>query len=279
MKLIKRTEIDKPLYTYNLHIENDHNYVATGAVVSNCHQAKADVLRRLLTQNFANIPIRWGITGTIPKEDFNQHSLITSIGPVVNTVRASDLQEQGILSTCHIHICQFYDLMVFKKYPDEHRYLVTDKTRVQFMANMISKIATTGNTLVLVSLIDTGDMLQEMIADSVFIHGVVKSKDRKEEYDAFETENSKILIATYGVAAVGINIVSLYNVVLIEPGKSFVKVIQSIGRGLRKGFDKDHVDIWDFSSTCKFSKRHLTERKRYYKEANYKYTIQKLDWR
>lgn len=248
-------------------------------IVDETHQAKADVLRRLLTQNLGHVPIRWGLTGTIPKEDFNRESLLTSIGPVVNTVKASELQGRGILSTCHIHICQMYDTAVFKKYPDEHRYLTTSKDRVEYMANMISGISETGNTLVLVSLIDSGQMLRDMIPGSVFISGNVKTKDRKEEYDEFEEKNCKVLIATYGVAAVGINIISLYNLVLIEPGKSFVKVIQSIGRGLRKGFDKDHVDVWDFSSTCKYSKRHLTERKRYYKEANYKYTVQKLDWR
>lgn len=248
-------------------------------IVDEVHQAKANVLRNLLTQNLRNIPIRWGLTGTIPKEDFNKESLLTSLGPVVNTVKASELQEQGILSSCHIHICQLLDVLSFKKYPDELKYLVTNPDRVAYIAKMIEAISESGNTLILVSRIDTGEMLQSLIPGSVFISGNVKTKDRKDEYDTFKTENSKILIATAGVAAVGINIVSLYNLVLIEPGKSFVRVIQSIGRGLRKGFGKEHVDIWDISSTCKFSKRHLTERKRYYKEAHYKYSITKVDWR
>jgi len=247
-------------------------------IVDEVHQAKADVLRRLLTQNLRHIPIRWGLTGTIPKEDFNQQSLLTSLGPVVNTVKANELQEKGILSSCHIHIMQMIDTVAFSKYPDELKYLVTNYERVKFMASMIEAIADT-NTLVLVTRIDTGEMLQSMIPGSVFISGAVKTKDRKEEYDTFKTENSKILIATAGVAAVGINIVSLYNLVMIEPGKSFVRVIQSIGRGLRKGFGKEHVDIWDFTSTCKFSKRHLTERKRYYNDAHYKFSIKKIDWR
>jgi superfamily II DNA or RNA helicase len=84
-------------------------------------------------------------------------------------------------------------------------------------------------------------------------------------------------VATYGVAAVGINIPRIFNLVLIEPGKSFVRVIQSIGRGIRKAQDKDHVEIWDFTSTCKYAKRHLTERKKYYKEAKYPFTITKVN--
>ena len=76
--------------------------------------------------------------------------------------------------------------------------------------------------------------------------------------------------------------VLIYLVFLIlcclEPGKSFVRVIQSIGRGVRKAKDKDFVQIWDLTSTCKFAKRHLTQRKKFYKEAEYPFTIEKVDW-
>jgi superfamily II DNA or RNA helicase len=84
-------------------------------------------------------------------------------------------------------------------------------------------------------------------------------------------------VATYGVAAVGINIPRIFNLVLIEPGKSFVRVIQSIGRGIRKAEDKDHVEIWDITSACKYAKRHLTERKKFYKEAKYPFAITKVN--
>ena len=69
-----------------------------------------------------------------------------------------------------------------------------------------------------------------------------------------------VVIATYGVAAVGINIPRIFNLVLIEPGKSFVRVIQSIGRGIRKAEAKDSVSIWDITRACKFARRHLTQR-------------------
>jgi superfamily II DNA or RNA helicase len=66
--------------------------------------------------------------------------------------------------------------------------------------------------------------------------------------------------------------------VLIEPGKSFVRVIQSIGRGIRKAEDKDHVEIYDITSTCKFAKRHLTKRKQFYKDAKYDFIVEKVEW-
>ena len=102
-------------------------------------------------------------------------------------------------------------------------------------------------------------------------------EERQEEYNEVATEQYKVLIATYGVAAVGINLPRIFNLVLVEPGKSFVRVIQSIGRGIRKAKDKDHVQIWDITSSCKFSKRHLTTRKKFYKEANYPYTVNKVN--
>ena len=98
------------------------------------------------------------------------------------------------------------------------------------------------------------------------------------KYDEIKTSHGKIIVATYGVAAVGINIPRIFNLVLIEPGKSFVRVIQSIGRGVRIAKDKDFVQIWDLTSTCKFAKRHLTQRKKFYKEAEYPFTIEKVDW-
>jgi len=78
------------------------------------------------------------------------------------------------------------------------------------------------------------------------------------------------------VASTGINIPRIFNMVLIEPGKSFIRVIQSIGRGLRKTEDKDFVQIWDITSTAKFAKRHLSKRKKFYEEANYEYEIKKI---
>ena len=247
-------------------------------IVDEAHQAAADVLRQLLTHNMARAPIRWALTGTVPKEDFNYESIFCSIGPVVGAVTAKELQEKGVLSNCHVNIMQLLDIPVFKQYSDEIKYLVTTKDRIEYISKLIKQISLTGNTLVLVNRIDTGNLILEQLPEAVFISGKIKTTDRKEEYDEIKTSDDKIIVATYGVAAVGINIPRIFNLVLIEPGKSFVRVIQSIGRGIRKADDKDFVQIWDITSTCKFAKRHLTERKKFYKEAQYPFTIDKVDW-
>jgi superfamily II DNA or RNA helicase len=129
-----------------------------------------------------------------------------------------------------------------------------------------------------VDRVAAGKELVGQLTDAVFVSGTTKAASRKEEYDQVAISDNKIIVATYGVAAVGINIPRIFNLVLLEPGKSFVRVIQSIGRGIRKAEDKDHVEIWDITSTCKFSKRHLTKRKAFYKDANYPFSIDKVEW-
>jgi superfamily II DNA or RNA helicase len=247
-------------------------------IVDEVHMAKADVLRNLLTQNLANAPIRWGLTGTVPKEAFEYESIFASIGPVVGGIKAHELQEKGVLSNCHVNIAQLIDVLEFKAYAEELKYLVTDDDRMIFISKMIKGISDSGNTLVLVNRIDSGKFLVNELEGSVFISGEVKTKDRKTEYDEIRTADNKIIVATYGVAAVGINIPRIFNLVLLESGKSFTRVIQSIGRGIRKAEDKDFVQIWDITSTCKYAKRHLTERKKFYKEAKYPFTLEKTDW-
>ncbi len=247
-------------------------------IVDEVHMAKADVLKQLLTGVFANVPLRWGLTGTIPKEKMDQVSLLVSLGPVISKLSASELQDRGVLAQCHVNIMQLKDEKEFTNYQSELKFLLEDDDRLEKIASLIEDIAATGNTLILVDRVNAGKEIANKIDGAVFVSGATGLTERKEEYDDIAISDNKVLVCTYGIAAVGINIPRVFNLVLIEPGKSFVRVIQSIGRGIRKAEDKDHVQIWDITSTCKFSKRHLTQRKQYYKEAHYPFTVKKLDY-
>lgn len=248
-------------------------------MVDEVHMAKADALKSLLTGVMSHIPIRWGLTGTIPKADFERQSLFVSLGPVINKLAASELQDKGVLAQCHVNIVQLLDNVEFSNYQNELKHLLEEPKRLDKIAELIAKINDTGNTLVLVDRINAGNEILKRLPDAVFISGETKLTERKEEYDEVATSMDKIIVATYGVASVGINIPRIFNLVLIEPGKSFVRVIQSIGRGIRKAEDKDFVQIWDITSNCKFAKRHLTQRKTFYKEAEYPFTLEKLDYK
>jgi superfamily II DNA or RNA helicase len=247
-------------------------------IIDEVHMAKADVLKRLLTGPFAHCGIRWGLTGTVPKADYEFMGLKCSIGEVTNKIPAKELQDKGVLAQCNVNVLQTVDIEEFKNYQEELKWLTTDPERMSWIAKTIDTIASSGNTLILVDRISAGEILEKKIKGSVFISGSTKNMERKEHYDEVSTSKNKIIIATYGVAAVGINIPRIFNLVLIEPGKSFVRVIQSIGRGIRKAEDKEHVQIWDITSSCKFAKRHLGQRKKFYKEANYPYNIEKINW-
>jgi superfamily II DNA or RNA helicase len=248
-------------------------------IVDEVHMAKADALKTLLTGPMAHIPIRWGLTGTVPKEKFESVSLLVSLGPVVGRLSANELQLQGVLAQCHVNVVQLVDHVEFNNYQSELKYLLEESGRLDAMANLIREVNETGNTLVLVDRVAAGQALVERLGKgAVFVSGATKGTDRQAEYDAVATATDKIIVATYGVAAVGINIPRIFNLVMVESGKSFTRVIQSIGRGIRRAEDKDHVQIWDITSTCKFAKRHLTKRKAYYREANYPFTQEKLEW-
>jgi len=258
-------------------------------IVDEVHMAKADVLKTILTEYMGHIPIRWGLTGTVPKEPFEFISLKVAIGDVISRLSARELQEQGVLAQCHVNIIQTEEFSEFTDYQKELKYLTTDPARLDQLAKMISEIARTGNTLILVDRVECGRGLQTRLTDLfsditgspevAFVSGEMKTANRKEHYDEVADTMDKTIIATYGVAAVGINIPRIFNLVLIEPGKSFVRVIQSIGRGIRKAQDKENVQIWDLTGNCKFAKRHLNKRKQFYKEASYPFTIEKINYK
>jgi superfamily II DNA or RNA helicase len=270
--------IKKPELLYNLHVQNNHNYIANNLVVANCHQVRANILQKLLTGPFANIPIRWGLTGTIPPEEHDAMSLLTSLGPVVKKLPAKQLMDIGVLAKCHVSCLQMQDTVEYDNFHEEYDYLVTDKNRLDWISELIKARMKTGNTLVLVNRIETGEELHKRVQNSVFLHGSSKSDIRKTAYQSMSSNDNEGIIATYGIAAVGINIPRIFNLIIIEPGKSFIRVIQSIGRSIRIAKDKDSVRVFDIASTCKFSTKHLAARKKFYKAAEYPFALEKIDY-
>jgi superfamily II DNA or RNA helicase len=249
-------------------------------IVDEVHSVKGLLLKELLCGSMAHIPIRWGLTGTIPKEEYEFVSLLSSIGNVVGEIKASELQDRDVLAGCQIEVLQLEeDHVAFVDWESEYKFITTDPDRMEWIGKYCQDLAETGNTLILVERRESGFILEKLIPDSIFIYGETKSKDRQKEYDEIKVVDKKIIIATYGIAAVGINIPRLFNLVLIAPGKSFVRVVQSIGRILRKAKDKSSANIYDISSSLKFARRHLSKRRDFYREANYPFTMKKVRYK
>ena len=263
---LTQEEIDSVVYNVKMVIQDE------------THLAAANVIFEINSKIFKDVPKSYGMTGTIPKEEHLRESIRANFGDVVYTIPASELQEKGILARCEIQLHQIiYDKM-YNEYHDEKKAINSDKRIIDMLTNDVLELIKSenkSNTLILVENIETGKLLEQNIPDSIFLSGSDKSKKRKEEYDSISEANDKVIIATYGIASTGISINRLFNLILFNPGKSFTRVIQSVGRGLRIAKDKDFVAIRDYSFSTKYSKRHLSERKKYYKESQYPFTITK----
>lgn len=265
-------------------------------IVDECHGLKGNVLSKLLNEHGKNIPYRFGVTGTLPKEKTDALAVRVALGDVVYTIPAHELIEKGYLANLHIDIfqlqvdlkkqyqeyleegnekityTQFKDAY-FPEWTAEKNFLQSEPTRLQWIADYIQvkRDLGKGNVFCLVNGVKFGKKLASMIEGAIFVHGQDKMSARNEVYDLFKENDNIVVIATIHIASTGLDIKRIFNLIYIDVGKSFIRTIQSIGRGLRKAHDKDSVHVTDICSDLKYSKRHLRERINYYKEAKYKH--------
>jgi superfamily II DNA or RNA helicase len=242
------------------------------AIVDEAHGAKANTIGDLITNHGKHIGYRFGFTGTWPKPLTDQYTLRGSIGNILYTISAADLIKMEYLAQLEIEPIEIQEKVDedFPDYTSEKAYTSRSPDRLDFMADLIiSRAAQFGNTLVLVNTIKQGQQLQKLIKDSVFLQGATENEVRAEWYSMFAERDDLIVIATSGIASTGISIDRVFNLMLIDAGKSFIKAIQSIGRGLRKSHDKNFVHVCDVYTSLKWGRKHARERAKYYKEAQY----------
>lgn len=252
-------------------------------IVDEVHQAKAKVLSEMLAGPAANVPFRFGCTGTLPKEELFRKQIEANLGKPIHVVRSKDLQDLGVLANAHIFQLKLGDernpkyrrsAPSHELWKDELDFFFGQDDRARYMAVTIEEIAEEyGNTLVLVQYRAHGKKLADMIPNAVSLDG--RNKGRKEHYDRFNAGDGEILICTYGIASTGIDIPRIFNLVIIEPGKKFEKVMQTLGRGLRRAEDKDHLNVFDICSDAGMSKKHAARRRTLYREA--RQTLQTID--
>ena len=273
MKIKSIKEISKPDEVYNLHVKHHHNYFANGILASNCHGAKAEVIKELICVHGKHISHRYGCTGTFPKPKTDQYTLKLSIGQIIREVPAKWLIEQGYLAEIQIDPVETMDEdPEMPDYASEKSYLTAFSKRNQGIANYIKSLTEKyGNTLVLVNTtsLPQGRELAEMIEGSVYLDGGSKTELRQENYQKYADQDGMVIIASAGIASTGISIDRIFCLVLLDTGKSFVKCIQSVGRGLRKKGDKTKIQVVDIYSKLKYAKKHYKERKKFYEEAQY----------
>jgi superfamily II DNA or RNA helicase len=241
-----------------------------------------------------NCPYRFGFTGTLDDSLTNKTTLEGLFGPVKQVTTTNKLMEQGHVAELKIKTlilqysqeirkqCKDYD------YQTEIDFLVRYEARNKFITNLASSIK--GNTLVLYQFVDKhGKIVYDMIYKKntdrkiFFIHGGVDAEEREQVRSIVEKENDAIIVASYGTFSTGINIRNLHNVILASPSKSRIRVLQSIGRGLRTSDSKDAVTVYDIADDLKykthtnFTLQHLLERLEIYNSENFNYKIYNME--
>ena len=140
-----------------------------------------------------------------------------------------------------------------KSYAEEIDFIIAHQKRNNFVKNLA--VDQTGNTLVLFNRVDKhGKPLFKMIREKAgddrkvfYVSGETDVTDRETIRAITEKEQNAIIVASLGTFSTGINIKNLHNIIFASPSKSQIKVLQSIGRGLRKADDGRDTTLYDIS--------------------------------
>ena len=229
---------------------------------------------------------RFGFTGTLDGTQTHKWVLEGLFGPSYKVTKTAELMKTGHVSQLDINcIVLKHPPQKFEVFEDEVQFIITHDRRNNFIKNLVSKLD--GNTLVLFSRIEAhGEPLFNLINNNVsegrkvfFVHGGVDTDERERIRAITESEKDAVIVASYGVFSTGINIKNLHNVIFASPSKSRIRTLQSIGRVLRKGKDKDKATLYDIADDCTYNSRknytlnHFIERVKIYNEESFNYDI------
>jgi len=249
------------------------------------HLFKSKSLIKIMS-NLHHAKYRFGFTGTLDGTQTHKWVLEGVFGPSYKITRTVELMKQGHVSKLDINcIVLKHPPQRFNVFEDEMQYIIGHEKRNNFIKNLALDLK--GNTLILFSRIEKhGEPLFNLINSNknenqkvFFVHGGVNTEERELVREITERENNAIIVASYGVFSTGINIKNLHNVVFASPSKSKIRNLQSIGRVLRKGSNKEKAVLYDISDDCTYNSKknytlnHFIERIKLYNEEQFNYEI------
>lgn len=255
-----------------------------------CHLFKAKSLTTLMNK-CTEADYRFGTTGTLDGTQVNKLVLEGLFGPTKRVTYTRDLQDNGTLAELKIDVVlldypkEMKRINKGRTYQEEIDFLVGFEKRNQFICDLAS--TQKGNTLVLFRLVEKhGKLLYDMIRqknDKVFyVHGDTDVTDREAIRGIVEKSDDAIIVASLGTYSTGINIRNLHNIVFAAPTKSQVKVIQSIGRGLRTADNGQMTKLYDICDDMvwqgkeNYAVKHAGERIKMYDKEKFDYEIHKV---
>lgn len=258
------------------------------------HLFKAKSLSGLMNK-CVNAEYRFGTTGTLDGTETNKLVLEGLFGPTYRVTMTRDLQEKGTLAKLDIKILllRYHNdvchMLKNATYQEELDYIVQNPKRNNLISNLA--IDQKGNTLILFQFVEKhGKPLYELIRDKVeegrkvyYVSGEVDATDREQIRGIVEKQKNAIIVASLGTFSTGINIRNLHNIIFASPSKSQIKVLQSIGRGLRQSDDGSTTNLIDIAddlhvkSHKNFTLRHSAERIKIYTKEQFPYKIYKIN--
>jgi len=249
-----------------------------------CHNFKAKSLGGIM-KKLPDAKYRYGFTGTLDGKNVHKLILEGHFGPVYKTTTSSDLMEKGFLAKLMVEVIQLkHPSEKFNNYNEEIEFIGNLEQRNKFVCNLANSLD--GNVLVLFTRVEghgipMHDMMSSMTDRPVhLIYGDTDVKVREEVRRISETSDSNIIFGSYGTMSTGVNIKNLHHVIFASPSKSRIRVLQSIGRGLRKAKGKDKAMLYDIADDFRqehgknnFTLNHLAERIKYYVEEDFEYRV------
>ena len=259
-----------------------------GCVIGDeAHMFKAKSLTGIMTK-LHQCKYRFGLTGTLDGTQTHQLVLEGLFGPVEKVVSTKALIENKSLADLKIKciILKHPNIRERMDYSEELQYIAGNAERNTFIKNLL--VHSNGNTLCLFQLVEKhGKILYKEVKENTnrkvyFVYGGTSTDVREEIRGLVEDDTDAIIIASYGTFSTGINIRNIHNIVFSSPSKSKIRVLQSIGRGLRQGNNKDSVLIFDIADDISYNGRenftlqHFQERINIYNEEQFNYEISRI---
>ena len=257
-----------------------------------CHLFKSKSLVSLMTK-LENAYFRIGTTGTLDGTLTHKLVLEGLFGPVFKVTSTKKLIEKELLTDVKINCLNLQypeeERSNLKRlaYQDEIKYIIENEQRNNFIKKLCLSIK--GNTLLLFNYVDLhGKVLLDLINKEnkdkkvFFIYGGTDADQRENIRKILDKEDNSILIASYGTCSTGINIPKIENVIFASPSKSVIRVLQSIGRGLRKSKGKSQTTVYDISDNLIYKKyvnhtmKHLDERIKIYNNEKFPFVLKKI---
>jgi len=288
VKNIKKIEYEGD--TFNLHVKDNHNYFANGLCVSNCHLASSESMQLILKNPFK---IKLGMTGSVPIISVDRLAITQVFGEPDFLITARELMNMGLLtdSTITPLFLKYRKgqdgLRSGLKYQDEVKFIKQSESRMKFVKSFLQKLP--GLTVCLYAHNEHGENtfrsltgidvkpndIETMKKYNVFlINGKTRGKVREEIRKYTEHLDKGVIIANYKVFSTGINLPNLTNLILLSSTKSYVTILQSLGRVFRKKSGKikarifDLIDVFPYKKES-YSMRHFWERLAAYNQENH----------